>query len=141
MSDVPIRLLREMLQARTAATRSGECLDADTVAAWADEALSREERAAAEQHAADCPRCQALVAAMARATPPTAARSWWRAPIIGWLVPVAAAMAVLLLWTSEPRRVLAPSTAIGSNVIKQDAPRAARNTPPKAGPGEALSSP
>ena len=43
-----------------------ECLDADTLAAWADNALGAAELAAAEAHAADCARCQAMLAAMAR---------------------------------------------------------------------------
>ena len=102
MNEVPVRLLRETLQARGPAGPSQECLDAETVAAWADDTLGRDERRAAEAHAADCGWCQALVAAMAKTAPPAAARSWWRAPAMGWLVPLTAAAAALLVWMSVP---------------------------------------
>src|SRR5512138_325541 len=45
------------------------CLDAETLAAWADGALDAGALAAAEAHAADCARCQAMLAAMARTAP------------------------------------------------------------------------
>src|SRR4026209_376215 len=73
MNDVPIRLLRDALQSRVPAAPSHECLDAETMAAWADDALARDERQAAEAHAADCARCQALLAAMAAPMPRRAA--------------------------------------------------------------------
>ncbi|HEV8315894.1 MAG TPA: zf-HC2 domain-containing protein, partial [Vicinamibacterales bacterium] len=56
------RLLREALRERTAPNLSGPCLDAETVAGWFDGTLGARDRAAAEAHAADCARCQALLA-------------------------------------------------------------------------------
>src|SRR5262249_38092686 len=56
-------------------------------------------------HASACARCQALLAAMARTAPPAPTRSWWRSPIITWLVPITAAAAAVLVWVdmSRPR--------------------------------------
>ena len=82
------------------------CLDADTLAAWADNALNARELAAAEAHAADCARCQAMLAAMAKtapAAPAAAAAPWWM-PSLRWLVPLTAAAAAVLVWTIVPLR-------------------------------------
>src|SRR5262245_5239132 len=67
-------------------------LDAETLAAWADDALGASERASAEAHAAGCARCQQLLAAMVRTLPePEPKTSPWRMPSLGWLVPLTAA--------------------------------------------------
>jgi Photosynthesis system II assembly factor YCF48 len=82
------------------------CLDADTLAAWADGALDAGALAAAEAHAADCARCQAMLAAMARTTPLAPAQAvapWWK-PAFRWLVPLTAAAAAVLVWTIVPPR-------------------------------------
>jgi photosystem II stability/assembly factor-like uncharacterized protein len=82
------------------------CLDADTLAAWADDALEAGALAAAEAHAADCARCQAMLAAMARTTPFAPAQAvapWWK-PGLRWLVPLTAAAAAVLVWTIVPPR-------------------------------------
>src|SRR3954464_10030485 len=98
MSDVPVRLLREALREDAATASSAACLDADTLAAWSDGALSAVDRAAAESHAAGCARCQAMLAAMAITAPPAPARNWWRAGTYKWLAPLAAAAAAAVLW-------------------------------------------
>ena len=108
------RLLTGALNARSAslgkdgrsALVPGEgCLDAETLAAWADDSLGREERTAAEAHAADCARCQALLAAMVRIAPAPAARKpLWRLPALGWLIPVTAAAAAIIIWVIVPGR-------------------------------------
>ena len=59
------RLLPHVLHAAAASESGPECLDAETLAAWADSALSPPEREDAERHAANCERCQAMMAAMA----------------------------------------------------------------------------
>lgn len=104
MNEVPTGMLRETLRGRTAASPSPECLDAGTAAAWADDTLSHKERAAAEAHAADCARCQALIAALAKTAPPVAARSWWPMPAMTWLVPLTAAAAALLVYVNVSYR-------------------------------------
>ena len=82
----------------------GGCLDADTLAAWADNALNARELAAAQTHAADCARCQAMLAAMAKTAPatPDTAASPWRISSLRWLVPLTAAAAAVVIWTIVP---------------------------------------
>ena len=98
------RLVRDTLKARDQSSSPESCLDAETAAAWADETLDPRERSAAEAHAADCARCQALVAAMVKTSPPAVARSWWRVPAIGYLIPLTAAAAGVTLWAILPSR-------------------------------------
>src|SRR5262249_58698991 len=72
---------------RSSGNSTDACLDADTLAAWADGALDAGALAAAEAHAADCARCQAMLAAMARTAPlaPTQVVAPWGKPAIRWL--------------------------------------------------------
>jgi hypothetical protein len=89
--------------ARGATAEKDVCLDADTLAAWADDRLSRDERTAAEAHAADCARCQTLLAAMVKTAPsPVAVKPAWRLPALGWLVPLTAAAAAIIIWVTVP---------------------------------------
>jgi len=108
--DTPFeRLVREALRASAPPGPRGECLDAATVAALADGTLPADERVAAEAHAADCGRCQAFLAAMARSAvdaAPAHAR-WWRAPAVRWLAPITAATAAataFVVWSVMPDR-------------------------------------
>src|SRR4051794_16747724 len=101
MSDVPTRLLRDALR-RAAAEPSSNCLDAAALAAWADGSLGSRERAGIESHAASCARCQALVAAIAKTTPPASPPRGWRRSTFAWLVPIGAAAAALVLWIAAP---------------------------------------
>jgi hypothetical protein len=142
MNDVPTRLLRETLQARVPAASSTACLDAETVAAWADDALPRGEREAAEAHAADCARCQTLLAAMATTAPPeTAGRSWWRLPALTWLVPLTVATAAVLVWVNVPGSVVAPPTSMAereARVVSPQAPASAGAAPNAQPPAAVL---
>ncbi|MCU1382731.1 MAG: hypothetical protein JWL71_1428, partial [Acidobacteria bacterium] len=99
------RLLAGTLKARPGVPADGACLDADTVAAWADEALGARERQAVEAHAAGCARCQALLAAMVQTLPPPQAaapplrrRAFW------WLAAIAPVAAALVVWFAVPQR-------------------------------------
>jgi anti-sigma factor RsiW len=49
-----------------AQTTSFACIDAETLAAWADGGLSKDEAALVEVHLADCERCTAMLATFAR---------------------------------------------------------------------------
>src|SRR5215217_5652679 len=99
------RVLPGTLKAREGAAPLDACLDAETVAAWADAALDASERAIAEAHAADCARCQAPLAAMIRTAPvPVATPAWWRMPAFRWLVPLTAAATALAIWVTVPER-------------------------------------
>lgn len=80
------------------ASTGDDCLDAETIAAWVDGGLPANSRAVAEAHISNCARCRAIVATMARMEPvvagaPTGAprRRW-----LGWLLPAAAAAAVVI---------------------------------------------
>src|SRR5262252_3624270 len=132
MSDVPPRLLRETLRRAMTPGSTTSCLDTATLAAWSDGALSARERATVESHAADCARCQALLAAMARTMPPAPQRSWWRWSAFTWLVPIAVAATALVIWinvdTSRSERF----------AVTQRAPAAAAAAvPPQAAPAGA----
>lgn len=114
-------LLRQSLELQSktsiAAESSPECLDAETLAAWSDGALPRDQARAVESHAAGCARCQAMLAAFARAepssveplvqprateTPARSAWTFWQRWKIGWLVPIAATAAALAIWVATP---------------------------------------
>jgi hypothetical protein len=105
------RLLAETLDAHAASVPEGACLDAGTLAAWADDALSSGERAQSEAHAASCARCQAMLAVMIKTAPQAVTRKRpWRIPALGWLIPLTAAAAAVLLWTIVPGRMMPPSS-------------------------------
>ena len=96
------RLLRQSLKIPPAGATDA-CLDAETLAAWADGGLSSEELESAELHVADCARCQAMVAGIVRSAanaplPEPAPRRW-----LAWLVPLTAAAAALAIWVAVPR--------------------------------------
>ncbi len=97
----------------------GPCLDAETLAAWADDRLTAAERDAVEAHAADCVRCQAVVAAMVRAEPPAEfAPAWWRrGSTLGWLVPLTAAAAAVIWVVVSPGTNRRPQDAAPAETI------------------------
>jgi len=104
--DTAIDRLLAARAARSPANSTDACLDADTLAAWADGALEAGALAQAEAHAADCARCQAMLAAMARTTPLAPAQAvapWWK-PALRWMVPLTATAAAVLVWTIVPQR-------------------------------------
>ena len=95
-----------LLETLPGRTPTGECLDAETAAAWVERTLLPHEVAAVEIHVADCTRCQELVAMVVRTTPlretPEAAPlvTRWR---FGWLVPVGAVAAAVIVWVAVGR--------------------------------------
>src|SRR5689334_15089223 len=96
-------LLRAALR-KPAALASADCLDAETLAAWSDRALSDDRSRQIEAHIADCARCQTMVAAFARTGPVApAVVPFWRRSSIQWLLPLAAA-ASLVIWIAWPGR-------------------------------------
>jgi hypothetical protein len=117
------RLLAETLEAHAALAPEGSCLTAETLAAWADDALASSERLQAEAHAAGCSRCQTLLAVMMKTAPPAAARTGvWRIPALGWLIPVGAAAAAVLVWAIVPGRSTIPSTGRSPALVDRIAP-------------------
>lgn len=112
------RLLKAALRPHERAV-SDACLDAETLAAWADGSVPGQAASAIEAHLADCARCQSMLAVFATsesaesADLATAGVAETAAsgsvipfrPRVRWLVPVAAgaAAASLLIWTAWPR--------------------------------------
>ena len=98
------RLLERAARPRDSARAAGDCLDAETLAAWADGSLTAAQRDAVELHTADCERCLAMVAAFAKTAPPPveAQRSSWFS--LRWLVPITAAVVVVGVWALVQNR-------------------------------------
>lgn len=120
------RLLRRARAGEPAAVGIGPCLDAETLAAWADGGLSSKQMAQAELHVSSCARCQAAVAATMTSAPLVASEierpaHAWR---LGWLVPLAAGVAAAGLWFMVPSRPATVTPAPESLQVAVD--RAAR---------------
>jgi hypothetical protein len=123
------QLLASTLKPRATAAKGDSCLDVETLAAWADGALDARERVAAEAHAADCARCQELLATMVRTLPPKVAKSPWRMPSLTWLVPLTAAATALAIWVAVPKPAPVQVSGGAAAVVDQAAapvPSAAR---------------
>jgi len=107
------RLLRQSVTGWSNASPAGQCVDAETVAAWRDGGLRPEERAAIEAHAADCDRCLSVLAILAKTSGPDVkpARVWRSAR---WLVPVTTSAVVVGVWAltqNPPQAPTAPPPA------------------------------
>jgi hypothetical protein len=108
--DEPLdRLLRRTSRRREQSPTGGTCLDAETLAAWTDGALSPAERAAAEAHAAGCDRCLSVLATLARTSPAPVSVKPSRWFPLRWLVPVATAVAAVTVWVLVQRPPVTPS--------------------------------
>jgi hypothetical protein len=115
-----------------------EHLDAETIAAWIDGGLDTASLAAAEAHASNCDRCQALLATVARTLPAEdvvgetrSALSFWK-----WLAPLAATAAAVTVWMVVPQD---PLRAPASTVPQSDAVQAPSAPPPSQLPAPAPS--
>ena len=123
-------------------------LDAETVAAWMDGGLDATSLAAAEAHASNCDRCQALLATVARTLPagdPAGAKQGARGTFgiwKWWLAPLAATAAAVTLWMVVPQDPMRPeSMQSKADTVQQpqaspsvDAPAAAPSAPPPSAP-------
>ena len=138
------RSIESLLRRREIETpqSTDQCVDAESLAAWMEGGLTASARAAAEQHAAGCVRCQALLASMARTEVDVPLTPWWRSLTAKWLVPIAAVATALVVWISvgqQYRAVPAPqpsSTAASppANIAEPApaAPSSAPAVPPRA---------
>jgi hypothetical protein len=85
------------------------CLDAETLAAWADGGLTAQAAAAVELHTSNCSRCMAVLAAMERSAPVASPRpAWTPARVFRWLAPLTAAAAAIVIWVVVPDRPITP---------------------------------
>jgi hypothetical protein len=125
--DEPLdRLLERTSRAHADVRSPGPCLDAETLAAFSEGALTADEQSAAEAHLADCSRCLAVVAAIVKTTPPPVAvtRPSWLS--VRWIVPLATAAAAISAWIlvqppSTPP-ASAPEGALADAVQPREAP-------------------
>lgn len=127
-------LLRQTLGA--AAGPVEDCPDVELLGAYAEGGLARLDRSRVEAHAADCGRCQDVLAALARTdsllTHGTVAPvpGWRRlfAPV--WAVPVAILAVAAGVWLSlEPRRQPVELAQAGDEVSRLEPPGVARGAP------------
>jgi hypothetical protein len=100
------QLLRQQARAAAEGDAAGPCLDAETLAAWADGGLKGYGQAMAEAHLAVCARCQETLATLTRLSPspeaPTPER-WWAPHLnVRWLAPFAAGALAVLVWIAMP---------------------------------------
>ena len=103
------RALEALLRGRSRpGPPTAQCLDAETMAAYADGGLSDRARAEAETHMAGCAHCQTVMSAIVtsadevgQAPAQAPERAWWRLDV-RWLVPLAGAAAAAVLWMVVP---------------------------------------
>jgi hypothetical protein len=112
-NDAMDPLLRRAARAGGDTPPPGTCLDAETLAAWADGGLPATQRDAVEAHVADCDRCLAMAGALATTSPPAVERPTWSP--IRWLVPLTTAAVAVTAWLvvrpAEPPTIsTAPAT-------------------------------
>jgi hypothetical protein len=116
-------LLRRTARADGDTRPPGACLDAETLAAWADGGLPAVQRAAVEAHVADCDRCLAMAGAMATTAPPAAEAEGPTWSPIRWLVPLTTAAVAVTAWlVVRPADPPAVTTAPESDAVTMAKP-------------------
>jgi hypothetical protein len=121
------KLLHRTMPVRQPGNPPGACLDAEILAAWADGSLSSSQRTAAEMHAADCDRCLAVLAAIARTDPPPSVaedRRWFS---VRWLVPLATAAVGMAAWILVPQQTPPAPDGPSAAVVSPAAPAVAQD--------------
>ena len=148
------RAIEHMLRQVSAAAPVDDraCVDGETLAAWTEGQLRGAEADTIEQHLSTCGRCQQLLAAFARTSPPPVVEiPLWRRWRLQWLVPIATAATVAAIWVATPQRDRvayleppAPSQAARASEsapARQDAPsQPAAATPESVQESDAFSS-
>lgn len=120
-----------------------ECLDAETMAAWADGELSGAALTRAESHVASCARCQSIAAALLRSEPPPSVaerspRRWF-----AWLVPLTAAATAIAIWVAVPHdsERTAPAPMVSDAVTPQPASPTDVPSPSAQSPSQGFATP
>lgn len=110
------------------AALSADCLDTETLAAFADGALNAQSTAAVELHASSCSRCAAVLAAIERSSPaPVAMHAWTPARVMRWMIPLTAAATAVAIWIAVPDR---PITSVVQDLKTTSEPGPAREQAP-----------
>jgi hypothetical protein len=116
---------------------SNACIDAETLAAWANGGLRPAEAVTVEQHLSECDRCTAMLATFVRTTPtaPVVESLWhrWRLP---WLVPIATAATALALWIAVPGNQTQSESETFATARQEKAAQAREETPAQPTPPE-----
>jgi hypothetical protein len=113
---------------QTPAAASDGCLDAETLAAWADGGLSVTAAAAVELHASSCSRCTAVLASLEQSAPAASTTPVWTpARVFRWLAPLAAAATALAIWIVVPDLPLTQVAPAPAHDLAIQAPE----TPPR----------
>ena len=111
------------------------CVDAETLAAWAEGKLEAKQAAAVELHASNCARCMAMLASLERTTPaPEAPKpSWSWAALLRWLVPLTAAATAIAIWILVPNQPVTqlPSVPVPEATAPQPSTRQ-ESAPPES---------
>lgn len=129
-------LLRQVLRSAPGGV-TASCVDAETLAAWGDGTLRGDEQAAVMEHAADCARCRALLAALVRSdVPPVRSHAvadvpsdsapvpFWRRWRLQWIAPVAATATALAVYIAAPEPPAPASQAApAADTPRTDTPR------------------
>jgi hypothetical protein len=127
---VELGLMRAMA-AEPGTVPTGECVDAETLAAWVDGGLDASTRSRVETHAAGCARCQGLVAMIVQSEPePEAQAPGWNRVLLRWLVPLTAVAAATLVWMVTPRPLSEPVAEPQATAARAEPPPAAFVEPP-----------
>lgn len=127
----------------TDATRE-HCVDAETLAAWADRGLPAAEAAAVELHLSNCERCQQVLAAFVRSQPQAAVViPFWSRPAVrlGAAGLAVAASVTLVVWTNRPPSVPAPTATVASSDLAPAAPSLIPAPPRSSGTRQAAQPP
>jgi hypothetical protein len=136
------RAMREPTDAGT------PCPSAETLAAYLEHALGRDEHASVERHASLCSRCATHLAALVQLEDQLAAAAplplpWWRRR--PWLVPAAAAVVAGVVWTSLPRERVAeltrPAVTEAPRTAQDGGQRPPAQTPPPFQAGNPATAP
>ena len=109
--------------------QASACLDAGTLAAWAERTLPPADAERAETHLAGCDRCQQMLAAFVRTepvAPAAAAVPFWQQWGRRWLIPAGAVAAAALVVIVATRESAPPEM----QVARYEAPAA---SPPREG--------
>jgi hypothetical protein len=121
-------LLRKALQPTPQIGTDG-CVDAETLAAWADGNLPADQAAEVEAHLAGCARCQAVLGAFATtdesaaAAAPASVIPFRPKSPIRWLLPLAASIAAtLVLYTAVRNRTPTSPPKLQERQAKAEAP-------------------
>ncbi len=130
--------LRSMMRS-TVVTPSGACVDAETLATWAEGTLDAKHAEAVERHASNCSRCMAVLASMERIVPPAEepGESWSVASLWRWLVPLTAVATAVAIWIVVPDRPVSQGPALSvpqqTTVPPELTPEKPAEKPPESG--------